>query len=188
MAETLQIVHTIDYKRGRADVLMAIAPYLPPELLAEALQTKRTIEREENFIRVLVDLVPRLPSELFAEAFQAAHAIKDEKERAKVLVKIASYLPPKLIANGLEAARAISSEHSHIEVLAKLAPILAGIPAKDALFVATLRDSARRGRPILLNDLAALMPWITALAKRAQQPMILAALARAVIETARCWP
>ena len=49
------------------------------------------------------------------------------------------------------------------------------------------RRLARNGRPDLLGDLAALMPWIAAIVERQGQPEALAEIAQAVIDVGRCW-
>ncbi|WP_322489070.1 hypothetical protein [Chloroflexus sp.] len=93
------------------------------------------------------------------------------------------------MAAALVAATAISDEERRAAVLAALAPQLASAHgANPALFAKTLPDLARRGRPALLGDLAALAPWIVALAEQLQQPELPAALAQHIVETARCWP
>ncbi|MGQ9893696.1 MAG: hypothetical protein ACUVSY_07870, partial [Roseiflexus sp.] len=72
--------------------------------------------------------------------------------------------------------------------LAALAPHLAATSAFDDAFLPTLRILAQRGRPALLGDLAALAPWLAAVAARAAQPAVPALLAQAIVDTARCWP
>ena len=54
--------------------------------------------------------------------------------------------------------------------------------------ISTLSRLARRGRPALLDDLAALTPWIVAYTERSSQPTVLKELVRAIAETAHCWP
>ncbi|MGQ9550321.1 MAG: hypothetical protein ACUVWS_17020, partial [Roseiflexus sp.] len=69
-----------------------------------------------------------------------------------------------------------------------LAPHLAATSAFDDAFLPTLRILAQRGRSALLGDLAALAPWLAAVAARAAQPAVPALLAQAIVDTARCWP
>jgi len=97
------------------------------------------------------------------------------------------YLPPDLLPQVLAAA-AIEDADARAAALTARAPCLAATPVSgDELFPA-LRTLTRRGRPALLADLAALAPWLVALAERYRQPETLAELARAVVEMGRWWP
>lgn len=117
-----------------------------------------------------------------------AHMPEPERqtECLAALLKAGIELPwPRAI----EAARAITAAGDRARALAALAPQLASAHGNNpALFATTLRDLARRGRPALLGDLAALAPWIVALAGQLRQPELPATLAQHIVETARCWP
>jgi hypothetical protein len=52
------------------------------------------------------------------------------------------------------------------------------------LFGETLTALAARGRSDFLSDLAALTPWLEALAT----PDDLAAIAQSIVDVSRCWP
>ncbi|MGQ9927598.1 MAG: hypothetical protein ACUVS4_12110, partial [Chloroflexaceae bacterium] len=122
------------------------------------------------------------------EALAAARAITDADDRAEALAALAPHLPPDLLREALAAARAITDADDRAEALAALAPHLAATPMADAAFLPTLRLLAQRGRPALLGGLAALAPWLAAVAARAAQPAAPALLAQAIVDTARCWP
>jgi hypothetical protein len=140
--------------------LAALAPHLPPHLLADALAAARTIRDADDQVAALAALAPHLPAEQ----------------------------QPAVYAEALAAARTIANEYRRFRALAALAPHLAATPALDEQFVPTLRTLAQRGRPALLADLWALQPWLAALAERRRQSTMLAALATAISETGRCWP
>jgi hypothetical protein len=105
---------------------------------------------------------------------------------------LAPYLPPDqqpaVFTEALSAAQTIGEAYERVEALRALAPRLASCPTLDDQFAPTLRALAQRGRPALLGDLRALLPWLAALAERRQQPAVWAALATAITETGRCWP
>jgi hypothetical protein len=107
--------------------------------------------------------------------------------RAETLAALPPYLPPELLSEALAAARDIEDAEARVKALAALSPHLAACPALNDQFPPTLRVLAQRGRPTLLRDLVALMPWLAALAERCQ-PALWAALFAAIIETAQCWP
>jgi hypothetical protein len=52
------------------------------------------------------------------------------------------------------------------------------------LFCETIPILAARGRPAFLSDLAALTPWLEALAA----PDELADIAQSIVDVSRCWP
>jgi hypothetical protein len=127
-----------------------------------------------------------------AQALFAATAITNEDARATALTTLLPLLPPSdqpaVLAQALAAATAITNKYDRAYAPTALARLLATTPVHDAHFARTLRILARYGRPALLEDVATLMPWITALAERNQQPAALVALANTIIETAHCWP
>jgi hypothetical protein len=110
---------------------------------------------------------------------------------SKALAALVPYLPPDqqpaVYADALAAARTIHDAYNRADALAALAPRLASLPALDDQFAPTLRMLAQRGRPALLADLRALLPWLAVLAER-RQPALFTELATAIIETGRCWP
>jgi hypothetical protein len=123
----------------------------------------------------------------WARRWQQRGEIGDAEVRAKALAALIPHLPPELLGEMLVAVRAIEDGEDRAEALAALVPHLAGCPVLDDQFPPTLRVLAQHGRPALLRDLVALMPWLTALAER-RQPALWAALFAAIIETAQCWP
>jgi hypothetical protein len=84
----------------------------------------------------------------------------------------------------LAAARAIADAKARADALAALVPHLPTIPHHHQLWWDTLPILTSRSRPDLLFDLAALTPWLEALAT----PDDLAAIAQSIIDVSRCWP
>jgi hypothetical protein len=185
--DALAVARGIGDAAVRAEALAALVPRLPQELLGEALAATREIGDAEARAKALAALVPRLPQELLGEALAATREIGDAEVRAKALAALVPRLPPELLGEMLVAVRAIEDGEDRAEALAALVPHLAGCPVLDDQFPPTLRVLAQRGRPTLLRDLVALMPWLAALAERCQ-PALWAALFAAITETAQCWP
>ena len=187
LGEALATAQDIKDERRRAEALAALPPYLPPELLGRALAATQDIRNEQRRAEALAALVPHLPSELLSEALTAILNITDEQRQAEALAALPPRLPPELLSEALAAARDIEDAEARVKALAALSPHLAACPALNDQFPPTLRVLAQRGRPTLLRDLVALMPWLAALAERCQ-PALWAALFAAIIETAQCWP
>lgn len=128
------------------------------------------------------------PPALLETAFEATRAIKRETARARALAALAPHLPPELLAAALAAACAIADVDVRIvfrhlkgidpghpqlmgadvrpQALAALALRLPNRLPTMIRFAPMLRILARRGRLALLRDLAALAPWLAALAER----------------------
>ncbi|MCS6881947.1 MAG: hypothetical protein NZU74_11490 [Chloroflexaceae bacterium] len=199
LGAALAAARALKDEERRARTLGALAPRLPPadqvEVLGAALAAARAIEDEGRRAGALAALAPRLPPadqvQVLGEALAAARAIQDEGRRAGALSALAPRLPPadrvQVLGEALAAARAAEGEDNRAAELGALAPHLAEACSEATdRFAEMLRCLARRGRPALLDDLTALAPWIVALAERHGQPAV-AALARAIVETGRCW-
>ena len=109
----------------RADLLVKLAPHLPPELLPEALSNARTVADHKARARALVAIAPRLPESerttVFADALTAVRAIDGEWERLKLLVAMAPQLPPPLRSDALTTARTIANPAHRATALTALA-------------------------------------------------------------------
>ncbi len=145
-------------------------------------------ERQAACLAALVNAGIELP---WPRALEIAQAITAADARARALTTLVPHLPPEqqpeVYTQALAAAQAITDHDARARALAALAPRLAATPATDNDFLPTLRVLARRGRPALLDDLAALAPWLATLAARRGQPAAPAALAEAIVEMGRCW-
>jgi hypothetical protein len=190
-AQALEIAQAIGDEGVRARVLAALAQRLEgvqqAAMYDEALAAARAIGDAEKRAAALAALAPHLPSELLSEALTAILTITDEQRQAEALAALPPRLPPELLSEALAAARDIGDAEARVKALAALSPHLAACPALDDRFPPTLRVLAQHGRPTLLRDLVALMPWLAALAER-RQPALWAALFAAITETAQCWP
>lgn len=108
----------------RAEALVALARYLPAELLTEALSAAQAIEDEHARTDALLSLIPYLPAVLLPECLTAARRMKWQDCCAKVLVALAPYLPAELLAEGLATGRAIDWKGGRAQALGALAPRL----------------------------------------------------------------
>jgi len=151
-------------KEARATALAALAPHLPPHLLAAALAAARAIEWDFARATALAALAPHLPAEqqpaVYADALAAARAIWSDSNRARALAALAPHLPaeqqPAVYADALATARTIDNEYRRSEALAALAPHLPPHLFAEALAAArTIADEYWRSRA-----LAALAPHL----------------------------
>jgi hypothetical protein len=116
-------------------------------------------------------------------ALESSSSIVDERRRARALSSLAPHLPSELMQRALESASAIVDERWRARVLGSLATHLAAHLDHENLYL-TFHWLAIRGRPAFLIDLAALTPWLVALAT----PEELTEIAIAIRDVARCWP
>ena len=159
---------------SHANELAALAPYLPPDLLARALDAASALTDSYSRAYALTGLAPHLPPDLLARALDAATAITEDDSRARTLAELIPHIPaeqqPAVLARALDAATAITEDDSRARTLAELIP---HIPAEqqpavlaralDATTTITEDDSRAR-------TLAELIPHIPA----EQQPAVLA--------------
>jgi hypothetical protein len=166
----LGAVGSIGYVKWRADVLVALAPYLPAALLPEAMQHARAIRDPEEQTRVLTALSPHRPATLLPEALAAARGIADEEQRVQALLALVDDLPPMLVRECLAAIQEIQDNDLCVNALVTLAPHAS--PAQQATIYAHALETARtaeNGEQGVLNlcMLAAHLP-------AEQQPMVYA--------------
>ncbi|GAB4574671.1 MAG: hypothetical protein Kow0077_22380 [Anaerolineae bacterium] len=122
--QALAAARRIADEEARAEVLVALAPYLPEGLLGKALEAARAIEWEPARARALGALAPHLLEGLLGETLEAARRIEREFFCAEVLLALAPYLPEGLLGEALEAARRIERESDRARTLVALAPYL----------------------------------------------------------------
>ncbi|EFO80411.1 hypothetical protein OSCT_1770 [Oscillochloris trichoides DG-6] len=123
-ARAMEVACANIYEGRRAHALAALAPHLPPDLLAEALDVAQAITDATARAKVLGALAPHLPSEQQPTAYKQALAITDEYARARALVVLSPHLPHVLLHQALAAAQAITSALYRAASLKALAPHL----------------------------------------------------------------
>ena len=96
--DLLHNINRIGNAVPRTRTIEALAPYLPPNLIADVFAASRAIGDEEDRARALVALAPHLGPNLIPEALAAANAIKDENNRTRALTALAPrHLPPEQV-------------------------------------------------------------------------------------------
>jgi hypothetical protein len=133
----LEVAHTLRDDGTRAEVLGALAPYLP----SEVLESVHTLRDDGTRAEVLGALAPYLPSEVL----ESAHALQHAGACAEVLCTLAPHLPdpPTIYREALEVARTLQHAGACVEVLCALAPHL---PGKVLEVARSLRDDGVRAR------------------------------------------
>jgi hypothetical protein len=179
-------------ERRQAQLLITLAPQIPPDLLVVALNTAQSITDDLDRTRTLTILAPFFPQNkrdtILAEALEVARNLNEELSCAGALTILSPYIPSHLCVQVIQTAQTISNDQYRAETLTSISSVISSEIAYDDLFPSNLRICAGRGRPSLLSDLTAVIPWIAAMAQRAHQPDVLSDLANAIIDTARCWP
>lgn len=157
----------------RAEVLRALAPHLPETVYEAAV----TLVDEGRRTRVLITLAPCLPKAVY----EATLVLTDEGRRAEVLIVLASHLPEAVY----EQARTLVEKERRALALIAVAPYLQEVEREAALHEAlqiagTLADESWRSQ--ILYALAPQLPetvlkLATALVDEVQQANILTVLA-----------
>jgi len=125
-----------------ADILSALAPHLPPDLMLQALETARGIIREtyardgmlayhypaHQVPKALVALGPFLPRELMPEAMAAVRDIENGSARGFAIAKLAPHLSEDELPEAVRLARAIESDAAGDRAMALAALSERGLP------------------------------------------------------------
>jgi len=119
--ESYYLAKNIRDESYRSHALSALAPHLPPELLAQAMQAAQGIGREIPRTEALHALAPYLPPELQAQALQDWQEFGLEYLKVSFFGERASRLPPELLAQALQDAQGIGYEFARAEALSVLA-------------------------------------------------------------------
>jgi hypothetical protein len=188
----------------RAAALAKVALYLPavqqPDAIATALQCARSIVDEDVCTHFLIQLGAHLPLQHHVSS-QAKVIAKASILEGAEETNIPSMLPrlvhslefdelPIEWEDILAAACAMGGgywgEVWRTTSLKEIAPHLfhLDVHRQQRLLATTLPVLAGRGRPAFLQDLAALTPWLEALAT----PDDLADIAQSIVDVSRCWP
>ena len=127
--DLLHNINRIGNAVPRTRTIEALAPYLPPNLIADVFAASRAIGDEEDRARALVALAPHLGPNLIPEALAAANAIKDENNRTRALTALAPrHLPPeqvtKLLVELVTAAESNGEEWKGVVIIGAVASVL----------------------------------------------------------------
>jgi hypothetical protein len=127
---------------SRADVLVALAPYLSEEELKKALGALREIEDVWERDEALVSLAPHLPDGLFRELLVTLYELWDQiieygpgPRKDEVLFQLALHAPATMVEEILEATEEIRNTFRRARVIAALAPHLPEESLQEAFAV-----------------------------------------------------
>jgi flagellar biosynthesis protein FliQ len=116
---------------SRVEKLIALLPYLSPDLLLEALTIARRIDDTTAHAQILTALIPYLPenlvSEVVTEIFQAIQQTTSDfgdYSRVKILKSLLPYLSPDLLLEALTFTRNIESVTTRAKLQKVLIPHL----------------------------------------------------------------
>jgi len=177
----------------RAEVLTALAPHLPPDLVPHALHAATAITSDYARAKALTALALHLPPDqrhtALHHAYRAAAAITNDYARAKALSGLAEHLPPAerrdALRQALQTATYITDEFDRADVLTALAHPLPpdqrhtafhhahGVTADDAAHAEASADSAEH----LPFDLLQALQAVTAITDEYARAQALADLA-----------
>ncbi len=124
LTSALAGLRDLDYTTDYVKALLALAPHLPPDLLADALAATQEIAAGEDRAKVLCALAPYLPADLQYEALDIVWEMGDAKEQAVALAGLAPSLPPGLFDQALEMVRRAYWPNAQAKALVALAPHL----------------------------------------------------------------
>jgi hypothetical protein len=199
LSRVLDEVDTLEDETLRVDTVCGLAPHLPAGMVPQALETVHTIGDEQYRAAALVRLAPYLsPAQqaaAYAEALGSARAASDEQAMVHTLLELAPNAPtaeqPALYAETFGAIQAIVQEDDDKQLLEQFAQQLANysraspanVPAALALWQAAMRLLATEQRPVFLERVHKLVPWLVVLVS----PSDLAKIADTLRDIARCW-
>jgi len=137
--EVLRAVGEIE-EGDRSDVLVGLAPHLPPDLLTEALATARTIRSDETRSEALAKLAPHLSVPLLTEALSAARQINSDEDRVAALAALAVFLPEgerlAVLTEAVNVVRGMWLDTDRYLSLSILTPVLPATLLTESLTIA----------------------------------------------------
>ncbi|MFN8473527.1 MAG: NB-ARC domain-containing protein [Anaerolineae bacterium] len=193
--EALSYVNDIESEQGQAEVLAALGPHLPYNLLLEVLTRSEAQLRDDNLQRVYGGVAPRLAELGYpTTALEIISRIEDVTSRAAALNATIPHLSHELIVGVLPLVWRIENEPAWDQiadrrqrawVLSALASHLSHLPVSNLypIWCETLHHLATLTREDLLEDIAALMPVITYLGGGVSADVV-----RTILEVTRWWP
>jgi hypothetical protein len=154
-AQGLAYAQQAQKSRKRAEILRALARYLPSTLLEIALKVARDMQDEECRAWALRGLATYLPAALLPEALAIARDIQSYTYHAFALSGLVPYLP-EVIPEALTLARNIQFEDSRALELMRLAPYLPEVIPEALTLARNIQSDIYRDR--VLSGLAQYLP------------------------------
>jgi len=113
LERALAVAVTISRKQVRARALVALAPYLTPDLQGEALAAVHSLDSERDRAMLLAQLAPVLPPELLVASLAVAHTMREQDARVSALSVLAHHVPQNAHSQTLLDALAAASNLPH---------------------------------------------------------------------------
>lgn len=162
MERIAPIIIMIGRRHIRARVLVALAPYLTPDLLGEAIASVNSLDNERDRALMLAQLAPSLPPDMVVASLAVAHSMREQDSRAQALVALSQFAPSSASGQTMLDALAAASNLTHplerVQTLVKLVTVLPDELRDQALVNALntiegIRNPAGRTRALsLLGD------------------------------------
>ncbi len=130
--EALVAAQATENEDYRAEVLSALAPHLPPSLIAQGLDIARTIGDEYHRAKALAKLCPQLPdaerAAVLHEALDAAGTVWNAHQRVQVLTMLVPHLAKRerwqVLYEALMTSCVLDDELEQLQALVALIPHL----------------------------------------------------------------
>ncbi|MDF5730358.1 MAG: NACHT domain-containing protein [Rhizonema sp. PD38] len=186
LSQALAAVKSIRYISDKIESLTTLAPRLSNDLLYEALeivQSQFARAQDYEYVKVINVLAPYLKTpDLLNKALENISSFNYENNfyRAEALAALVS-TKPEVSSKAVEII--LSLDKNRAEILEKLSPYLAQVPDSYSLWKTALHSLSQSPRPDFLQDLAALVPFFSALV---EQP-VTDSVARSITDVARWW-
>jgi hypothetical protein len=194
----LENLEEIDNEEALVYVMIKLAPYVESDKRADILDQAAiiaTLTDDSDFrMFMLITLIPhRFGSQrvdILYKAYESARNISNQIDRGKALGALAPYLPEELLLKTIEMALTIDYDREKLLEILGGELVKRGIALTDLayeIWVNILQQMSRSNRPKFLRDLAALMPFILALAGD-EAPQTAEGIYQAIQDVCGWWP
>ncbi len=128
LQQALAIAVGVSRRPMRARALVALSPYLTPDLQGEALGAVHSLGSERDRARLLAELAPHLPPEMLVASLAVAHTMREQDSRVHALTVLAHYVPTQArsqtLLDAFAAASNLSNHYERVRALLDLVDIL----------------------------------------------------------------
>ncbi|HEX2618689.1 MAG TPA: hypothetical protein VHL11_01045 [Phototrophicaceae bacterium] len=128
LQHALSIIVGLSRRPLRAKALVALTPYLTPDLKGEALAAVHSVGNERERASLLASLAPGLTPSMLIASLAVAHSMREPDARAHALRVLANYVPDnarsQTLRDALNAATALINPLERIQALIALFDVL----------------------------------------------------------------
>ena len=142
LAHALTAIQQLEGELEQAEMLMALAPQLTPELARQALTTTRSIASDERRAEILIALTPIFAEgpqrqALLTDALATVQSIVNGSQRTRLQAALAPQLDHSLVLQILRSAGSVRDEKEQLQLLTTLLPCIPS-SQRPAIFGYTL--------------------------------------------------